>query len=89
MNYTPLSIGNYWVYEGYKIDTNGIEEPLNNHDSLVIKRDTIINGHSYFVLEGNKISSIWKIKGIFRDSAEYAVNSDGKKFFQQLILQMS
>lgn len=42
LNYTPLSIGNYWVYETFKVDTNGNEELLNNYDSLVINRDTII-----------------------------------------------
>ena len=39
----PLDIGNYWVYETFRVDTNGTELMLNFHDSMVVTGDTIIN----------------------------------------------
>jgi len=46
--FLPMSDGNYWVYQYYVIDSNGIEYPENYYDSVVITNDTSINGKKYF-----------------------------------------
>jgi len=81
-SYFPMTFGNYWVYENYKIDSLGNEELLTEIDSLVITKDSIINGKKYFVIEGISYPfNTWKIQGIYRDSAGYLINHLGKKLF--------
>jgi hypothetical protein len=46
--YLPMTEGNYWVYQYYGFDSNGIEYPTNYYDSVVISNDTILNGKTYF-----------------------------------------
>ncbi|PWJ43195.1 hypothetical protein [Sediminitomix flava] len=81
-NYFPLAIGNYWVYEHYQIDSLGNEIRRNQLDSVIISRDTLINGLQYFVLEGNysffNNEEHWGIIDILRDSASYLVNDKGR-----------
>ena len=54
-DYIQLSVGNYWVYEFYKVDTNGVEQKLTHTDSSYILKDTIINRNKYFVRLSNPI----------------------------------
>ncbi len=79
-NYFPLKIGNYWVYEQYKIDTLGVAISTNQIDSVIITRDTVINNNTYFVLEGINYpfnGGNWGIVQISRDSSGYLVNQHG------------
>ncbi|MBN2746174.1 MAG: hypothetical protein JXR34_05560 [Bacteroidales bacterium] len=79
-NYFPLKIGNYWVYEQYKIDTLGVATSTNQIDSVIITRDTVINNNTYFVMEGRNYpfnGGNWGIVEISRDSSGYLVNPDG------------
>ena len=79
VDYTPLSIGDYWVYENYSTDTFGIETILPQIDSVIIDRDTIIRGETYYVFEGTNYpnNQHWGILNIVRDSADCLVNLDG------------
>ncbi len=79
-NYTPLEIGNYWVYENVKIDEYGTEIPIAQTDSIYIERDTLINGNTYYVLEGQKyiFNSSYDIFDIIRDSVGYLVTHNGE-----------
>lgn len=83
-DYTPLSIGNYWVYQYYSIDTLGNEnQSAYLRDSIVINRDTVINGKTYFILEGINMlqSPEWRIISLLRDSSDYLVNAGGEILF--------
>ena len=40
-NYMPLAIGNYWVYNNYKIDTLGNETKMNLVDSIFINHQLL------------------------------------------------
>lgn len=83
-NYMPLQIGNYWVYKNYDIDSVGNETDLNKIDSVIIKRDTIINTKQYFVLEGTNYpfrNGKWGIIEIIRDSAGCIIDHNGKVKF--------
>lgn len=76
----PMEIGNFWVYKTFKIDTLGNETELNKIDSLVINRDTIINGNKYFIIEGIDeflADNQWRIFSILRDSSGNLVNPNG------------
>jgi len=83
--YFPLEIGNYWVYEHYDINPSGNESKKDLVDSIVISRDTTINGHQYFIYEGISHPSHpnWGIINILRDSSGYIVNNNGQIHFAQ------
>lgn len=78
-NYFPMSIGNYWIYQEYEMDINGLVTETQHIDSTIITRDTVINNYTYFVLEGIQYPySNWRELAILRDSSGYLVNPDGR-----------
>lgn len=80
--YMPLKHGSYWIYDHYRIDAAGNETYLDHlRDSLVIQRDSIIDGVSYAVLEGKTMLSDWQILHLLRDSADCVVNANGIPLF--------
>ncbi|MEY5041788.1 MAG: hypothetical protein RLZZ414_1341 [Bacteroidota bacterium] len=83
VDYTPLTVGNFWVYENYSIDTLGNETVLIQKDSIVVDRDTVIGSYTYFILEGTSYPTInvWGIVDIVRDSSDYLVNERGQILF--------
>jgi len=44
----PMKTGNYWIYEVYKISTNGNEVITGGIDSIYVTKDTLINGNIFF-----------------------------------------
>ena len=79
--YLPLSIGNYWVYEHYMVDSSGIETVLPHIDSIFINKDTLIRNNKYFILEGHNYP--YQRIDIVRDSSKYLVNSKGEILFSE------
>jgi hypothetical protein len=68
-NLMNLKVGNYWVYDWYEIDaTNGNATNLNKRDSLIIVKDTIISGRTYFIKRGNFFGNSQQIKTLLFDS---------------------
>lgn len=52
-SYFPLTVGSYWIYQWYSVDSSGMEEILENKiDSVMVTKDTLIGGYQYAVLEG-------------------------------------
>lgn len=85
-NYLPLDVGNYWIYKHFDIDSLGNETEINKTDSIVIRRDTIINNNQYFILEGTNYpfnGGHWGIIDILRDSSGYLVNEKGQIKFSK------
>lgn len=80
-NFIPMSVGNYWIYEHYKIDTLGIETLLIIIDSIYIPADTLINGEKYFILDVNRNGNYYRRKGFYKDSSGYLVTSDANILF--------
>lgn len=74
--YYPLSVGNYWIYDLYEVDTNGVETFIDT-DSMYIERDTILRGNRYFVKRTTRLNGV----SIIRDSSDYLVNRYGLKLF--------
>lgn len=79
-NYFPLKIGNYWVYQYNKLDTNGNETLLQIIDSNWVDRDTIINNHTYFIIGGSSFgyTNPDGINYMIRDSNGHFVNQYGQ-----------
>jgi hypothetical protein len=78
--YLPMQIGNYWIYQHYSIDSAGQASPLDRIDSIVITRDSSINGHIYFVFEKEPRypDNPREIESILRDSAGTIVDQNGR-----------
>jgi hypothetical protein len=79
-DYYQLKVGNYWIYQRYEIDTNGVVTPKNDFDSAYIEKDTIIRGSTYYKLwikftgcTGDQYPSY------LRDSSAFLVNHLGRK----------
>lgn len=83
-DYTPLEIGNYWVYEWVRVDSMGNETPMGNlRDSIYISKDTIINGETYFKFEG-KLMGYSGYKEYKRDSLDCLINREGDILFSSV-----
>lgn len=80
--FQPLTFGSYWVYEYFKVDTNGVTEKLNQADTVFITKDTVINGNIYAVFVGTDFwSSEWRVLSKMRDSLGYLVDEKGTIHF--------
>jgi len=79
-DYYQLKVGNYWIYQRFEIDTNGVETPKNLFDSAHIEKDTIIRGSTYFKLLAKFSGCVGdQFPSFLRDSSGYLVNSLGMK----------
>ena len=80
-DYFQLEVGNYWVYENYKIDTGGVETKLTELDSIVIVGDTMYKGEKFFIV-GSRTDLYGRILSYneytwWRDSSSYLINQFG------------
>ena len=76
-DYMQLKIGNYWVYEMYRVDSSGNENPTGQSDSSIIISDTIIASKLYYKLLSSKGSYV----SYLHDSNGYLVDLEGKVLF--------
>jgi len=81
VDFTPMSVGNYWVYGNFRIDTLGNENQLPRIDSVSITGKEIIRSKTYYVFKGSyyftsagENSILWKL----RDSSGYLVDTNGR-----------
>jgi hypothetical protein len=79
-DYMQLKIGNYWVYEKYTIDSDGIENPIwGETDSSIITGDTMIDNIKYY----KKLSVNQEHMSYLRNSNGYLVNLEGEVLFSE------
>lgn len=76
--YFPLTVGSYWVYHKYTIDTNLIEQ-FEGIDTIFIVRDTIINNRTFYLQKGNFFSK--NHSQFIADSANFIIHDDGHLLF--------
>lgn len=76
LNYYPLEIGNYWVYERSGCDSTWTDCDYISTDTNWITKDTIINNLKYFKLEGKNLFGV-NHHVYMRDSGDYIVNHTG------------
>ena len=79
-NFSQLKVGNYWIYQQYKIDKFGVEQADNVFDSCYIDKDTTINNQLYFKMIRPSYAGI-NANYFLRDSLHYLVNHEGKILF--------
>lgn len=77
VTFSPLEIGNYWVYSVYNIDETGI--PIfTNYDSTYIVGTQNINGNKYYEYRSSTSTTYVEY---LRDSVGYLINDSGEKLF--------
>lgn len=79
LDYYPLAIGNYWVYEVSSCDSSWEDCTFKRIDSNYVSKDTLINGFTYFKIEGRTMTS--SNPSYLRDSLNYIVDSEGNILF--------
>lgn len=85
-SYMPLEIGNYWIYQHVDITSQGQETVRDITDSIVVDRDTVIDGNQYFVIEGTNYpydGGKWGTLELLKDSSGYIVNHEGVVRFSE------
>ena len=83
-NYSNLTIGNYWIYQNYYLDTVGNVSSVGDIDSCYVEKDSVLNGHTYkkmldFTFSSPSFPSVSFY--LLRDSLSYTVDMWGKVLF--------
>jgi hypothetical protein len=77
-DYFQLKTGNYWIYEGYRVDSNGVATATGDIDSAFIQKDTLIRGYTFYKLYENPyVLGYLQVPFFFRDSSGYLVDLNG------------
>lgn len=83
--YSNLTIGNYWVYSIVQFDTSNNETPTAYTDSVAIVADSVVNGNTYYVLQGTRLlhspGNPQNYQMLMRDSADCIVGVGGSVIF--------
>ena len=79
-SYLPLTIGNCWVYQHYRIDSTGLEKKLSMFDSIKITGDSVIKSRRYFKLS-QSMPSVSTIPNLVRDSSGYLLDDKSNIYF--------
>jgi len=79
LDYMPLTVGNYWIYQNYNCDSGEINCTQSTIDTNIVTKDTLIEGKTYFKIEGKRL--FWDEPRFYRDSGDYIVDSYGKIIF--------
>ena len=82
LNYLPMKVGNYWVYQHFRVDSMGVETKLSMYDSVAIMGDTMINSKKYFVFYQSN-PPVSAIPSFVRDSSGSLLNDKNEIFFSQ------
>ncbi len=85
VNYYPMQVGNYWVYQSEGVDASGNPTGQTGQDCVVIVKDTTINGelfykHNKFKLQ-NGVYKKWMADYYLRDSASCIIDNYGMIHF--------
>jgi hypothetical protein len=77
--FSNLATGNYWVYQGYRVDSaDNVIEAL-SVDSFFVSGDSVVNGQTYWKVHRTVITPNWTY--LWRDSAGYLVTEDHEVMF--------
>lgn len=78
-DYFPLKVGNYWVYQTFRIDTLGNEFlESSKNDTITIVNESIINGYKYYgIRDRHCLLNVNKII-YYRDSSDCIIDLNGK-----------
>jgi hypothetical protein len=80
-NYSRFSVGSYWIYQRFTVDSAGNSTPLNIFDSCYVEKDTLINNKSYLKTIRPNPTNPGEGFTVTRDSLHYIVDAAGKIVF--------
>lgn len=84
-NYSNLKVGNYWIYERFRVDSMGSAISIGIVDSCFIDKDTMIRGNTYYKMTGPDYTNPTTVNPIrsayLRDSLNYLINNYGDIVF--------
>lgn len=80
-DYLKLTVGNYWIYEKWEIDTLG-KETFMETDSMWISGQTNIRGHVFYSFKSSG-SFCFCMDSMVADSTKCGINTAGKIFFSE------
>ncbi len=80
-NFTQLKVGNYWIYEVFRVDTFGVATSQGTFDSCFIEKDTLINDKIYYKYNKPRAYPSAYEDRFIRDSLHYLVNHLGDILF--------
>jgi hypothetical protein len=77
-DFMALRTGNYWIYQNYALDTNGVGTPTDDWDSAYISKDTLVNGKTYYKMHRKPVPQApVQLVDFLRDSSGYLVDIHG------------
>lgn len=77
-DYFPMDSGNYWIYEWYKIDSNGNESHFTwSNDTILATGDTVINGVVWKKIKSTGYGSTNFTTTYYRDSIGILIGLSG------------
>jgi hypothetical protein len=77
--FSNLAAGNYWVYQGYRVDSVDNVVATLGVDSFFVSGDSVVNGETYWKVHRTVITPNWTY--LWRDSAGYLVTEDHEVMF--------
>jgi hypothetical protein len=80
-NYFPFKVGNYWVYEEYKVEQYGVSTSMKNFDSTFVVKDTMIRGKQFWVIRTRDMVRNKIVNRVRRDSLHYITDENNKICF--------
>jgi hypothetical protein len=83
----PLKEGNYWVYSSCNVDTNGVDKPPYNTDSIYISGKEVIHGDTFYTIGGSNYflfnPDMPGQNTYIRDSSGYLVDQHGVIYYSE------
>ena len=79
VEYFPLKVGNYWVYERSSCDSSWSDCNSISIDTNWITKDTLIKNMIYYKVEGKNVVGI-NSPYFLRDSSDYIISPSGNIF---------
>ena len=76
LEYFPLNVGNYWVYETSSCDSTWTDCHITKTDTVRITKDTLISNKKYFKIESTNPLNYY-VPSFLRDSLDYIINNFG------------
>lgn len=82
-SYFPMTVGSYWVYQWYKIDSSGTEELLDGKkDTITVIKDTLIDASIFKkIQENNSFLNTPIVIQYRRDSLGFLIDPQNNIYF--------
>ncbi len=77
--FSNLAVGNYWVYQRYRVDSADNVVDVLTVDSIFISGDSVVNGETYFVVRRNGFAAFQT--SLWRDSAGFVITDNHEVIF--------